>query len=100
MAKPPKDKVKLPTLKSAASREGIPFYIVPLPACRQAGTLPLRAGPKGGACGALAGQGNGRHGKGSSILSITSFSEPLNGPGDSILIEVSAAANLSDSSTE
>jgi len=40
MVKPPKDKVKLPTLKGAASREGIPFYIVPLPACRQAGTLP------------------------------------------------------------
>jgi len=35
-----KDKVKLPTLKGTASREGIPFYIVPLPACRQAGTLP------------------------------------------------------------
>ena len=78
--------MKLPTLKGAASREGIPFYIVPLPACRQAGTLPLRAGPQGGAYGAR----SSHHGKGSSILSITSSSEPLNGPVDSILIEVSA----------
>ena len=38
--------VKLPALKGGASREGISFYIVPLdPAL------------KGGACGALAGQG-------------------------------------------
>ena len=55
LAKPPKDKVKLPTLKGAASREGIPFYIVPfLPAGRQGPC------PKGGACEALAGQGNSR----------------------------------------
>jgi len=35
-----------------------------------------------------------------SILSRTSFREPLNGPVDSILMDVSAAANRSESSTE
>jgi hypothetical protein len=34
------------------------------------------------------------------ILSRTSSREPLNGPVDSILMDVSAAANLSESSTE
>jgi len=55
---------------------------------------------QGGACGALAGQGNSQDEMGSSILSITSSRQPLNRPGDSIFIEVSAVANLSDSSTE
>ena len=79
IAKPPKDKFKV---------------IVKLPAPA------YRRQAQGGACGALAGQGNSQHGKGSSILSITSSREPLNRPGDSILIEVNAVANLSDSSTE
>ena len=45
-------KVKLPALKGGTSREGISFYIVPLPAS------PVGRGHalKGGACGALAGQ--------------------------------------------
>jgi hypothetical protein len=32
--------LKLPALKGGASRKGISFYIVPLPACRKAGTPP------------------------------------------------------------
>lgn len=45
-------------------------------------------------------KGRGGQGERSSILTITSSMEAVNGPGDSILIDVSAAANRSESSTE